>query len=259
MKLVVTGKGGVGKTTITGILARLLSEEGQKVLALDVDSNPNLAFILGIPRETAERPLSIPDGMTEWRTDEEGKAYVYLRQPVEQFVSEYGMTAPGGVQLLVMGEVSEAGTGCRCEAHALARGLTHQVMAEADFVLMDMEPGLENLGRGTAEHVDALLIVIEPYYRSMMTASRIRNLASQLEIPQVFAVANRVRSPKELSAIHQYCRENELDLLAVIPYDEALMDAEEQGKAPYDFAPGSPAILAVAQLERELSARLGME
>ncbi len=255
MKLAISGKGGVGKTTIAGALARVLAREHQRVLALDADSNPNLASTLGVSREHGARVTSVPMGTTEWRTDPDGKAYVHLCQPVAQFITEYGVVAPDGVQLLVMGEVVQASAGCRCEAHAVARGLTGQLVAEADVVVLDMEAGLEHLGRGTTEHVDILLIVVEPYYRALEAAKRIRDLAVQLGLKQIVVVANRVRTPDEETAVLQYCRNHSLELIGTIPYDELIRDAEQHSMAPLDFAPHSPSLQAIANLATVLLTR----
>lgn len=255
MKIAVTGKGGVGKTTIAGTLARLLAQRQQQVLALDADSNPNLALSLGIPPDRVRLMPSVPAGLTEWREDASGEAYVHLRQPVARFVADYGVTAPDGVRLLVMGPVRHAGVGCRCEAHAVARGITGHLVAEADVVVLDMEAGLEHLGRGTAEHVDILLIVVEPYYRALETATRIRDLAAQLELPRILVVANRVRTPQEEAAIVQFCRNHNLELVVAIPYDDAILAAEQRGLAPLDYAPQSPAMRAISDLATTLRDR----
>lgn len=257
MKIAVTGKGGVGKTTIAGTLARVLARDGWQVLALDADSNPNLAVSLGVPRQEAGRLVAIPPGMTEWREDASGKAYVHLRQPLQQLIAEYAIPAPDGVRLMVMGEVTRASVGCRCEAHAVARGITGHLVARTDAVVLDMEAGLEHLGRGTTGHVDALLIVVEPYYRALETATRIRDLASQLCLPHILVVANRVRVSRDREAIVQYCQRHDLELVAAIPYDEAIPAAEERGMAPLDYAPHSPGMRAIVDLAHTLQVRLG--
>lgn len=248
MKIAVTGKGGVGKTTIAGILARLLAQGRQRVLALDGDSNPNLAHTLGIPRDQIGQLPAVPMGLTEWREDANGKAYVHLRQPVSKFMADYGISAPDGVQLILTGEVEKASAGCRCEAHAVARGITGHLVAEADVAVLDMEAGLEHLGRGTTEHVDILLIVTEPYYRALEAASRIHDLALQLELPHILVVANRVRSPQEETAIRQYCHSHNLDLVGIVPFDEAVVTAELQGQAVVDYAPQSAVVQAINEL-----------
>lgn len=255
MKIAITGKGGVGKTTIAGTLARLLAQQPQRVLALDGDSNPNLAHTLGIPRAQIAALPAVPMGLTEWRTDAQGKAYVHLCQSVTQFIADYGIPAPDGVQLILTGEVEKASAGCRCEAHAVARGITGQLVTEvdvADVAVLDMEAGLEHLGRGTVEHVDVLLIVTEAYYRALEAATRIRDLAAQMSLPQILVVANRVRTPQEEAAIQRYCAQHGLTLVASVPHDEAVTEAELRGLSVVDSAPSSAAVQAIRQLAQTL-------
>lgn len=248
MKIAIAGKGGVGKTTIAGLLSRVLAQKGKSVLALDADSNPNLSMTLGVQDEAIQRTPTIPHGLTEWREDDSGEAYVHLLQPVSSFISDFGIAAPDGVKLMVMGEVVEASAGCRCSAHAVARGITGHLLHEADVVVLDMEAGLEHLGRGTAEHVDLLLIVVEPYYRSLMTAQRIQELATQMNLPRIAVVANRVRNQKEREAIEQFCAGHAMNLAAIIPFDESVLDAEMSGQSLLDFSPDGSAVSAVSSL-----------
>jgi CO dehydrogenase maturation factor len=257
MRIAVSGKGGVGKSTVAGTLARILGRQRQRVLAIDNDSNPNLALSLGVGGELIAQAAPIPHGLTEWRENADGKAYVHLTKPVSAFIADHAVAAPDGVQLMVMGEVLKASVGCRCSAHAVARGVTGHLVTEADAVVLDMEAGLEHLGRGTTEHVDLLLVVVDPYYRALETASRIQKLAGELGIPQIAVVANRVRTPAEGEAVATYCRNHQLELLAVVPYDEAILEAEMAGAAPLDHAPASPAVQAIAGLATLLRARLG--
>lgn len=257
MRIAVSGKGGVGKSTIAGTLARVLARQQQRVLAIDNDSNPNLALSLGVGADVLSQAMPIPHGVTEWREDAAGKAYVHLNKPVGAFIADHAVTAPDGVQLMVMGEVLKASTGCRCSSHAVARGVTGHLVTEADAVILDMEAGLEHLGRGTTEHVDMLLVVVDPYFRALETASRIHKLAGELGIPRIAVVANRVRTPAEGEAVAAYCRNHQLELLTVVPYDEAILVAEMAAAAPLDHAPDSPAVHAVAGLATLLRARLG--
>ena len=195
-------------------------------------------------------------GLTEWRTDDAGRAYVHLLQPVAQFIADFGIAAPDGVQLILTGEVEKASAGCRCEAHAVARGITGQLVAEADVAVLDMEAGLEHLGRGTVEHVDALLIVTEPYYRALEAATRVRDLAIAMNLPHIFVVANRVRSATEELAIRQYCEKHDLALIAALPYDETIVEAEMAGQSVIDYAPNCAAVQAMQQLSELLQQRV---
>lgn len=248
MKLAVAGKGGVGKTTISGTLARLLARQGKAVLALDADSNPNLAISLGVEPDRAAAINPVPQELGQWREDAAGRACVHLTQPLGQVVQRFGLVAPDGVRLLVMGQVHRAGVGCRCSAHAAARGITGHLLSEADVAILDMEAGLEHLGRGTVEHVDTLLVVTEPYYRALEAATRLRDLAVQLGVPRILIVANRLRGAQDREGVESYCDRHNLNLVARIPYDEAIPEAERAGQAPLDYAPQCPALQAICRL-----------
>jgi CO dehydrogenase maturation factor len=130
------------------------------------------------------------------------------------------------------------------------------MLTEADVAVLDMEAGLEHLGRGTVEHVDLLLIVVEPYYRALEVASRAAALAMELGVPRILLVANRVRTAQDQDAVTHYCRAHNLELIATIPFDEAVVQAEQHDQAPIDYAPGSPAMRAMRTLAATLRARL---
>ena len=253
MKVAVSGKGGSGKTTVSGTLARSLAAEGYDVLAIDDDENPNLALTLGIPREREVPPIpgdllkrvELPDGETE----------LELAKSPEEIVDDYGVDAPDGIRLLKMGEVDHAGSGCMCGAHATAREVLSSVVEDREEVtVMDMVAGVEHLGRGTAQDVDVLLVVVEPYYKSLETGRRTRDLAAELDIPEVRVVANKVRDDADREAIEEFCENNDLEITAVVPFDDAVRHADQQGTAPYDHDPESPAVRAVRDLAADLLA-----
>lgn len=257
MRIGVSGKGGTGKTTLAGALSRIMGRQAGAALALDADSNPNLALSLGLPRERTGHIAAVPPSLGEWRTSEDGKAYVHLTIPMDQIIGEYGVGAPDNVTLLVMGNVDHAGVGCRCNAHAAARGLMgHLLQTGAPVVVTDMEAGLEHLGRGTLENADALLIVVEPYYRALETGRRVEKLARELGIPRVYTVANKIRTEAEEEAVRAYCAQNGLQLIATLPFDPALLQAEAAGKSLLDIDPASPFVRAVAGLAEILEGKV---
>lgn len=246
MRLAVSGKGGVGKTTIAGTLCRLIGRSQHPVLALDADSNPNLALSLGLPREMSSHLMAVPSTLGEWRTDENEHAYVHLTIPIPELTQQYGIHAPDNVTLLTMGNVDHAGVGCRCTAHAAARGIMgHLWQANGSVIVTDMEAGLEHMGRGTTEHADALLIVMEPYYRALEAGQRIKQLAVDLGVPRIYAIANKIRTEAEATAVRTYCQQHDIPLLATIPYDEGIITAEINGRTILDTQPDSFFVQAV--------------
>lgn len=253
MRLAISGKGGVGKTTIAGTLCRLIGRSYQPVLALDADSNPNLALSLGLPREMSSQLTAVPATLGDWRTDENDKAYVHLTIPIPELTQQYGIRAPDNVTLLTMGHVDHAGVGCRCTAHAAARGIMgHLWQANGSVIVTDMEAGLEHMGRGTTEHADALLIVLEPYYRALEAGQRIKQLALDLGIPRIYAIANKIRTEAEATAVRTYCQQHELPLLAIIPFDEEIITAEVNGRTILETQPDSPFVQAINDLVSKL-------
>ncbi|MEP7198470.1 MAG: AAA family ATPase, partial [Chloroflexota bacterium] len=232
MRVAVSGKGGSGKTTITGILARVMARSGHKVLAIDADPNPNMAVAMGVPREQAAQTKIIPREMAEWREDDLGRAYVHLHSPLDQIAHEYGLNVPDGVRLLVTGQISQAGVGCMCQPHAIARGIMANVGDWADVTVTDMEAGLEHLSRGTTENADVMLVVVEPYFRSLDTGGRAAELAHELGIPKIFFVANKIRNEGERKAAAEVAERKGFELMAAIPYDEKFLEADQLGLSP---------------------------
>lgn len=258
MKIAVSGKGGAGKTTISGTMARILARRGYRVLAVDADPSPNLAMVLGLdPAEASRiRPLATNTELIREKTGAEPGlygAYFRLTFRVDDIVERFSVPAPDGVRLIVMGRVEQAGEGCMCPANAVLRALMrHLVVERSEAVVMDMEAGVEHLKRGTAENVDALLVVAEPYAASISVAGHIVKLARQLGIGNVYLVGNMVRSPGDKALLGKLASETLTELLALIPYDPAVENASKLGLPPIDHAPSSP---AVKEIER-LSARL---
>ncbi len=237
MKIAVTGKGGVGKTTFSSILARLYAEEGKSVLAADVDPDANLGLALGFTEEEVEAitPISEMKNLVQERTNASPDGRFFKINPkVDDIPDKYAKTC-NGVKLLVLGTVDTAGAGCVCPEHViLKRLISHLVLHSDDVVIMDMEAGLEHLGRGTAQDMEQFVVVIEPGARSIQTYKNVKRLATQLGIKHVRVVANKVRNEEDEAYIRE--RIPEEDLLGFMHYNQDVIDADRQGRAPYDFS-----------------------
>ena len=255
MKLAIAGKGGSGKTSISGTLARLIARNGQSVLAIDGDTNPNLALTLGIPADRINDLPVLPTGLLE-RTDDGTE----LKQSLAELRETHSVEGPDGVTLLVMAHPHEedAGTGCYCGMHATVRELIESATdVDADVTLLDTEASPEHLTRGTAKYADVMLTVVEPYFKSLETGRRMAELAHGLGLKRVVLVANKVRDEKELAAVKEFAEKHDLELAATIPYDEKLLEAERAEKSPLDFDPESTAVQAIAAIARDLESNGG--
>lgn len=248
MKLAIAGKGGSGKTSISGTMARLLARRGYRVLAIDGDSNPNLALTLGIPLERVDELPTLPADLLR-RTD----SGVELTKTLKEVCVSHSLAGPDGVTLLVMAHPQHAGTGCLCGMHATVRSLIETASsASEDVCILDTEASPEHLSRGTAKYADAMYAVVEPYYKSLETGRRIAVLAKDLGLERVALIANKIRDESELAAVREFAEGEGLEVAGVVPYDERLPEAERARQAPLDFAPESPAVAAIGELARRL-------
>ena len=255
MKIAVSGKGGVGKTLVSGTLAGYFAKKGFKVMAIDADPSPNLALTLGIPVEKANQivPISENTELLESKTRTDYPGVYKLHFTVDDIVEKNGTQSPYGVNLLVMGTVKSAGGGCACPANAVIRELLRHLIVERDeVVVVDMEAGVEHLGRGTASQVDIMLIVADSSRKSLEIAKKIYGLAKDLEIKDVFIVGNRVRDSEEKELIADFTEKNGLPLLALIPYDETVMKADRVGETPLKYAETSKGIAAIQGIGEKL-------
>jgi len=255
MKIAVSGKGGVGKTLIAGVLADFFVKKGFKVLAIDADPSPNLALTLGISFDEASKivPVSENAQLLEAKTST-GFAGVYrLSFSVDDIVEKFAMKSPYGVNLLVMGTVRSAGGGCTCPANAVVRALLQHLFVERDeAVIMDMEAGVEHMGRGTAKHVDIMLIVADPSLKSMETARKIYGLAAEAGIKKAFIIGNKIRNSSESELIQRFAADNKIPMLDFVPYDEQILKVDMQGETPLEYAEDSVGIAAIQKIGEKL-------
>jgi len=254
VKIAVAGKGGVGKTTVCAGLAHAFARQGRKVMAVDADPNNCLGPALGFPEELVARMTPICE-MRELLCDRagtsQGGGFFALDPEVDDLIERFSV-AHAGIRLLVMGTITQGGSGCVCPESTVLRALTRQVVTGAEAVLlMDMEAGLEHLGRGTSRHMDALLIVVEPSVASVRTVERIGALARDLGIASLSIVANKVRNEGDVAFVREHAN---LPVIGTVPFLEGLgwPGREEPGA---EFRQAIDAIKH--SLEREVTARAG--
>jgi CO dehydrogenase maturation factor len=248
MKIAVVGKGGSGKTIVAGTLARAFAANGYEVLAIDDDHDPDFAVSLGLPREADVTPLA-DDLVTQVDTPEEEPSWELTIQPGE-IIDEYGVEAPDGVVLLRAGAV-EAGGGAFGYSHITVASLLSDDAWDYDGVtIVDMPAGLEV--PGMAKYVDALVMVVTPGYASVETIRKISGFASEYDVPSVRLVANDIRTDHDLEFIENYYRGWDTDVSTVIPHDTAVLHAEREGVAPFDYDDMSPAVRALRGLADDI-------
>lgn len=223
MKVAISGKGGVGKTTLSAMLAAAPALKGRQVIAIDADPDANLASALGFAEPDEPVPLAEMDDVIAERTGskDSGGGYFRLNPKVDDIPEKYAARA-GNVRLLVLGGVSKGGGGCICPASALLKALLiHLVLGRDETLVMDMEAGIEHLGRATAQSVDALIVVVDSSPWSIHTALRVRQLAGDISVRNIFAVANRVDGLEQLDGIAKQL--GDIPLIGYLPYDKRLM------------------------------------
>lgn len=260
MRIALTGKGGSGKTTVAATLARVYARHGYRVNALDGDPNPNLATAIGIDDESVARMQRVPsEAILEQHTDGAGHAQMRLTKPLGEILAEYGAMGPDQVGVLTMTGLLGAGKGCICGQHSTVRDVMEQLASTdvGEVTILDTEASIEHLSRGTVRNVDALLVVTEPYYRSLETAGRVVPLALELGVPAVWVVANKIRDERDKDAILQYGAGHGFDLIGAIPFDAGVGEADLLGRAAIDHAPDSPAVAAIEALADAIADRLG--
>ena len=263
--LAVTGKGGVGKTSVAAGLARSFARKGRRVIALDMDPSPNLWYSLGCGREGQPAdtiPLIAREDLITERTGAPPGAsgVVFKINPkVDDLLGMLGVTCRDGVRLLVLGAIRTGGGGCYCPANTLARRLVSHLSGQADILIMDMEAGVEHLGRGTTRSAEALLIVVEPGLKSIETALQIGRLAKDLHIPNLFAVINKVRPGDDPDEIAARLSAGGITSIFALPYDNAMEIGERRGVHGMDIPGGEMMRRYMDDLATVISKNLGEE
>jgi len=239
VKIAISGKGGVGKTTLAGVMARLLAEQGRRVLAIDADMDANLASAIGIPpdRLAGLTPLAQKTSLIEERTSSKKGTFggmFKLNPRVDDIPDEYSVTYRG-VKLLVLGGVLSGGSGCFCPENVLLKSLiSHLFVAREETVIVDMEAGLEHLSRGSTAYMDVFVVVVEPGLRSFGTARQIKRLAGELGISSVHVVGNKVSSDQDRRLIEESLGQD-FEILGYLSFNPKIIEADRLGVSPYDL------------------------
>lgn len=240
MKLAITGKGGVGKTTLAALLAQAYADAGRQVLAVDADPSPCLAGALGFPPELVDalQPIAKMDALIEERTGAKPGSVggFFTINPRVDDLPERFSVVHRGVRLLEMGALDAGGAGCICPESAMLKTLfTHLLFRKDDALILDMYAGVEHLGRATVDFVDAMLVVVEPTHRSLGTAAQIKDLAADIGLARLWLVGNKVRDEQEADFIHDYSPG--LPVLGILPAEPGVLEADRLGVAVYDHVP----------------------
>jgi CO dehydrogenase maturation factor len=230
-KLAISGKGGVGKSTIAAIFAHLAVADGLRALAVDADPDANLAAALGMSEAQRRRivPLAERRALIEQRTGAKVRQYgqVFKLNPDVANIAEKESTEFRGINLLVLGAIESGGSGCACPESVLLRNLLMDVVLyKDDCVILDFEAGLEHLGRATAQGVDLMVVVVEPGRRSIETAASICRMASEIGIPRVAMVGNKVRNETDRAFLEMALAAE--DYLGNLPFSETICRADRE-------------------------------
>ena len=254
MKIAITGKGGVGKTTLTALLAQTYADASRDVLAVDADPSPCLAGALGFPDELREKlyPIAEMDALIEERTGAKRGTVggFFTINPRVDDIPERFSVLNRGVRLLEMGSVDLGGSGCICPESAMLKTLfTHLLFRDDDILLLDMYAGVEHLGRATVDFVDAMLIVVEPTRRSLGTARQIKKLANDINLQRLYLVGNKVRDDDEAAFLES--ETPDIPLIGYLPADMKVQEADRLGIPVYDHVESLK--LAAEQIKEKIN------
>jgi CO dehydrogenase maturation factor len=249
VRIAIAGKGGAGKTTFSATTARLLAREGMNVVAIDADTNPNLAAAMGFDLEAVSNVPILPTNIVSRRLD--GSAA--LRVPLDAVLGAHAVRGPDGVRLVRMGMPDHAQEGCLCSAHAAGAALLADLGSQSEtWTIMDLEASPEHLSRGTARHADALILVAEPYFRSLEAVRLQARLASELPNVIIGAVANKLRSPEDAQAVGEFVDGLGIPLWGEVPWSDDVTNADRLRMSLIDAAPDGPAVSGIRNTLRIL-------
>lgn len=240
MKIAVSGKGGVGKTTLSALLAQYYADQGRDVLAVDGDPSPCLAGALGLPSDLRSKlsPIAEMDALIEERTGAKpgtSGGFFTLNPRVDDLPERFSVSHRG-VRMLEMGSVDLGGSGCICPESAMLKTLfTHLLFRDDEVLIIDMYAGVEHLGRATVDFVDAMIVVVEPTQRSLGTAAQIKDLSKDIGLKRLWLVGNKVRTEEEVEFLK--AESPGIPLLGTLPMDLGVLDADRLGQAVYDHVP----------------------
>lgn len=250
MRVAFAGKGGAGKTTIAATMARLAARRGTPAVAIDADSNPNLAAALGVAPGVAAALGGIPVEIVSRK-----KTGASLTLNVDEVLAAYGTKAPDGVRLLLMGAPAHAGEGCMCSAHVAVSALLSDLgqMPEV-FTIVDLEASPEHVSRGTARFAEILVLVTEPYYRSLEATRRLADLASELPGTRTVVAVNKLRSSSDREAVAEFCDRHGLARIGEIPFSDQVVDADRRAAPLLDTHEDGAVVVAIGELLDALGA-----
>ena len=240
MKIAITGKGGVGKTTLSAILSHLFSKDGKRVIAVDADPDANLGAALGISRNDIDKIRPIAE-MTELIAERTGAkpgsmgGVFKLNPRVDDIPEEFGHKI-NDIVMLIMGKSKEAASGCYCPENVfLRRLLSHLIISRDEIVIVDMEAGIEHITRGTSDSVDAFIIVVEPGQRSLQTAMIVKQMAEGLGIKKLYVVANKTRGESDTNFIID--KLGDMKYIGAISFSDCIMQSDIEGRSPFEHCP----------------------
>ena len=232
-RIVITGKGGVGKTTTTALLAKLLAHKNNKVLTVDEDPQQNLDFSLGFPLDKASELVPVSKNLdyieekTGARPGQGWGAMLRINPDVSDVVERFGMSIDTNIDLLVIGSVIQAATGCLCPENALLDSIVRYIrLRNGEIILMDTQAGVEHFGRALADGFQHAVIMTEPSFNAVQVALHSAGLAKDLDIPNIHLVVNRCRSSKDSDKVAGYLGDHPFSTITHLPFDEAVMATE---------------------------------